>query len=193
MQPTPNGAVKKNVHMKKYSIIFYVAIVCFVFACGRSKTQSSKLIPKRGSETCLDDPRLRDSILMYALRTGDTTAFDQILDYNILHARNEEFFYYSLVFANKFKYGEAYYHLYYSLNLDFHPIVEEPHKQHNLTQARNVVNTTSLLLSYFYLMKAQEYGSISAKDRIISIEKNCNCKLRDAKYYIDSMVRIKID
>jgi len=100
-------------------------------------------------------------LITKAINQGDTISYDAVSRIVDLEGGHIEFFYYSLLMANKHNYSKACYDVYYILNKYKDGVV-------NHVNAYSFDNETQRLANY-YLLKASELGYKDAKYQVKEI------------------------
>jgi len=124
-------------------------LLFIVFFCGSCMKDSNKPYEKGDKVKVYHHLRL-------AINEGDGEAFNKAARYFLLNGKETEFYYYSLLMANKHNNSEAYFHLYRILTIN---------------RKINGVNLygadkNSKNMSLFYLLKSHELGYKNAKFHI---------------------------
>lgn len=133
-------------------------ILCLVFLASCNGDKTTQVTKENGNPIAMIP--LNDSLLLNkAINEGDFTAYNKISAKYILQSATTDFFFYSFIMANKYNCPEAYYHVYYFLNIKG--------SVNNINLYSDDKKTKKI--SLFYLCKSYELGYEPAKIELISL------------------------
>ena len=149
----------------KHRIVSIFCLACFsiLISCNQDKKLQNEKVVSTISvySDYYNDKKMMDSLFNLVKTKGDTLAYFNLYQIYSLSGHKEEVLFTSLLMANKYKYKQAYFHVYKNLNT-LERIIQSNSKD-SVLQSRFLDNETTEF-QYNYLVKASENGHIKAAE-----------------------------
>jgi hypothetical protein len=142
-----------NSFLKKIILLsLYLYLITIILSCTSKKNEKNNLINSSKVDTLMLELKNEMILKKKILGKGNKEAYNELNDYYFLNLEDKEFFYYTLVMANRYNESCAYYHLY--------QILEESSTPSDV----KITNDSALFfLKSYFLIKSHEFGCNESK------------------------------